>query len=258
MLAAADKKGLKILLALFDSCGIDNTPAARSDKNPKTAVAVMSPELAISRDERRWKEPEQFVNRIMERCADDQRLLAIEVMNEPPLKNGRLAMSRYLFKAAKHRQKSIPLTVGSLPGMQNWGNFMDLDIDILQYHNNYPTHLPAFVNELQMAKEAAAVLQRPLWITEWQRLRPGGSGWDEHTLAKEALYPDFKSLATPVRASGIGNYFWSLMVKPAYLLPQRNVGTINGLFYEDGSVFSLADARVIAGDPGFTARERKQ
>ena len=256
MLQAAEKSGFKILLALFDSCGVDNTAAARKNKDPKTAVAVMSPALAVSRDPKRWQEPTAFVNRIMDLHGDDKRLLAIEVMNEPGLANGRLSMTRHLFKAAKQKQKSVPLSVGSLPGMENWGHFMDLGIDILQFHNNYPTALPSFKRDLKMAKEVAAVLDRPLWITEWQRLRPGGNGWNQKALPKKELYPDFQSLASHVRAAEIGNYFWSLMVKPAYLTPQRNIGTINGLFYEDGSVFSLADARAIANNLTFTAREK--
>ena len=38
------------------------------------------------------------------------------------------------------------------------------------------------------------------------------------------------------------------MIKRAYLPPQRAQGTVNGLFWEDGSVWSLRDARAIAND----------
>jgi hypothetical protein len=109
-----------------------------------------------------------------------------------------------------------------------------------------------------MAKEITEVLGRPVWITEWQRLRPAGNGWNQHKLPQNELFPDFASLAPHVRKAEIGNYFWSLMVKPAYLTPQRNIGTINGLFYEDGSVYSLADARAIADNPNFMANEKKR
>ena len=258
MLDAADKKGLKILLALFDSCGVENTSKAREDRNFHTAVAVKSPSLEISRDKSRWNEPEKFVNRMMERFGSDNRLLAIEVMNEPGFANGRMAMSRFLFKAAKAKQGSIPLTIGSLRGMENWGNFMDLGIDLFEYHDNFPTHANDFNRELKMAKEVAETLGRPLWITEWQRLRPNGNGWNEQKLPETELGPDFASLADIVRGAGIGNYFWSLMLKPAYLVPQRNIGTFNGLFFEDGAVYSLADARAISANPDFKAEERKQ
>lgn len=257
MLDAADKKGIKVLLALFDSCGVENTKKAREDRNPKTAVAVKSPSLAISRDVNRWKEPEQFVNVIMDRFASDKRLLAIEVMNEPGFRDNRIAMSRYLFKAAKRKQGNIPLTIGSLQGMENWGNFMDLGIDLFEYHDNFPTSLRPFKHKLNMAKQVAETLGRPMWITEWQRLRPSGNGWNEQKIPHEELMPNLASLADVVHNAGIGNHFWSLMLKPAYLTPQRNIGTFNGLFFEDGAVYSLADARAVAQNPNYQAEERK-
>lgn len=257
MLGVADKKGIKVLLALFDSCGVENTKAAREDRNPTTAVAVKTPSTAISSNENRWSEPEKMVNQVMDIYGDDKRLLAIELVNEPGFAEHRIAMTRFLFKSAKARQGTIPLTVGSLRGMQNWGNFMDLGIDILQYHDNYPVHLKGFESELNMATQVAGVLGVPLWVTEWERLRPGGSGWDGKASGEE-LGPDYASLAPVVHQSGIGNCFWSLMLKPAYLAPQRRIGGFNGLFHEDGSVYSLADARAISGNPHFNAAEKKE
>jgi hypothetical protein len=35
-------------------------------------------------------------------------------------------------------------------------------------------------------------------------------------------------------------------------------GTINGLFHEDGAVWSLADARAIANDPALELEERPE
>ena len=109
MLDAADKKGLKILLALFDSCGVENTKKASEDRNPKTAVAVKSLSLVISRDRDRWNEPDRFVNVVMERFASDKRKLAFEIINESGFGDNRIAMSRYLFKAAKAKQDSTRL-----------------------------------------------------------------------------------------------------------------------------------------------------
>ncbi len=257
MLEVADKKGIKILLALFDSCGVENTKAARENRDPETAVAVETPPSDISRHEKRWKEPEKMVNRIMDIYRDDKRLIAIELVNEPGFAEHRIAMSRFLFKAAKAKQGRIPLTVGSLKGMQNWGNFMDLGLDILQYHDNYPIHLGGFKDELHMAAQVADLLERPMWITEWERLRPGGSGWNGKA-SQEELGPDYESLAPAIHHSGIGNFFWSLMLKPAYLTPQRRIGGFNGLFQEDGSVYSLADARAISGNPHFQAEENRE
>lgn len=47
------------------------------------------------------------------------------------------------------------------------------------------------------------------------------------------------------------------MLKPAYLASQRLIGTFNGIFYEDGAVYSLEDARAICGNDEFMAIEKK-
>jgi hypothetical protein len=45
------------------------------------------------------------------------------------------------------------------------------------------------------------------------------------------------------------------MIKRAYLPSQRANGTVNGVFWPDGSVWSLADARAIANDPKLDLKE---
>jgi len=50
------------------------------------------------------------------------------------------------------------------------------------------------------------------------------------------------SLAPMVNAYPVATFFCSLMVKPAYLPRQRHIGTVNGLFWPDGSVVSLKNA----------------
>ncbi len=135
---------------------------------------------------------------------------------------------------------------------------MDLGIDLFEYHDNFPTNLGPFKHKLHMAKQVAETLDRPMWITEWQRLRPSGNGWNEAKIPYEELTPDLASLADIVNGAGIGNHFWSLMFKPAYLTPQGNIGTFNGLFHEDGAVYSLVDARAVSEKPNFQAEERKE
>ncbi len=258
MLQAAHTKGLKILLALFDTVGVENTKQAREDLSPDTGVGVRTPATAICIDEKRWKEPAKFVKRIMSLFGNDKRLLAIEIMNEPGFADKRLALCRYLFKIAKDKQGTIPLTVGSLQEVQNWGHFMDLGIDILQVHLNFPTSVEEFNKSLTMSKQAEELLKRPFWITEWQRIRPGGSGLTDVAIPEEVRWPNLSGLAPSIMQSGLGNYFWSLMLKPAYLPHQRSLGTVNGLFHEDGAVYSLADAKSVSHNPTFMAIERKE
>ena len=88
--------------------------------------------------------------------------------------------------------------------------------------------------------------------------RPGGSGWGNDPVAPEEAGPDLASMAPFVLDQVHGTFFWSLMVKAAYLPGQRPKGTYNGLFWEDGAVHSLADARAIAQDDTVEFEERKE
>ena len=88
--------------------------------------------------------------------------------------------------------------------------------------------------------------QKPCWLTEWQRIRRSGPGWNQAEIPEEEKTPQLHSLAAIVESSGLVNFFWCLMVKPAYLPTQRLNGTFNGLFHEDGSVYSKEDYLAIA------------
>ncbi len=151
----------------------------------------------------------------------------------------------------------MPLTLGGADLGQSQA-FIDVGIDILQTHQNFPPSLHAARRAIEnQIIHAQKILKRPVWLTEWQRLRPGGQGWGKKPLRHGEWKPDYASMAPTVRSYSIGNFFWSLMLKPAWLLAQRNKGTLNGVFHEDGAVWSLADARAISGDAHFHATERQ-
>ena len=48
------------------------------------------------------------------------------------------------------------------------------------------------------------------------------------------------------------------MLKPAYLQKQRKRGRMNGVFHEDGAVFSVEDARAVAADLTLELLERRE
>ncbi len=257
LLSHAAGRGIRIMPSLFESCGVESTRAALEDTDPRSAVCVVSPAWSVHRDEAQWAGPRRFVEWFMHRYADDQRLLAIELINEPYLPDRRMEFARAMFQRATGMRGRVPLTVGCSNLEENL-YFLELGIDILQFHGNFPADRAAFRRLLGHAHLAQDILGRPIWLTEWQRLRARASGWDTPWLPPGERASDYASLADIVRESGLGSFFWSLMVKPAYLIHQRRVGTINGLFHEDGAVWSLADARAIANDPGFQAEQRPQ
>jgi len=123
-------------------------------------------------------------------------------------------------------------------------------------HMNFPPTTAALV---EMTKSALALGQKaglPVWLTEWQRVRTSGSGFGKEKISGAERATDYASLASTVRAYPVGSFFWCLMVKRVYLRGQRLNGTVNGLFWPDGSVTSLKDAQAIANDPNLKLKEK--
>ncbi len=251
-----EAQGIKVMPDLFESDGIDPTPTNLADTNPLTASAIKSPSGQIVRDRRLWKRPLEYVEWFMHHFGSDRRLLAIEIDNEPWF-GPRMIFAREMMRHAAARRGSVPLTIGGNSTEQSL-YFLDVGIDILQTHCNFPTTAQVLRQRIhQQIIVPQKMLGKPVWMTEWQRLRPHGSGWGSKPLYGTEWEPDYVSMAPVIKHYGIGNFFWSLMLKPAWLLVQRKKGTLSGVFHEDGAVWSLADARAISGNPHFQATERK-
>lgn len=256
LLTVAYSQGIRIMPSLFECCASPQTRERLLDKNPLTAVAVNSPLEEVVNDASCWKDTELFVKWIMEHYSSDERLLAIEIINEPNTPQ-RFRFARTMVEIAAKLKGSIPITVGSIHAEENL-YYLDLGIDIFQFHDNFPSELKSFSDRIQQSLQVADIVGKPIWITEWQRLRKGRIGWNGEGTDNEEWQPEYVTLANVVRESGIGHFFWSLMVKPAYLIGQRKSGTLNGVFHEDGSVWSLEDARAISGHAAFHAEENKK
>ncbi len=262
LLGAANETGIRILISLFEQCGVPPTPENMWTTEPLKAFAITSPglEIASPAHKARWEKPRAFVEWFMNHYRNDRRLLAIEVMNEPlPAGRNRAAtmpFAKSMFKTAKLMEGSVPLTIGS-DSIQHAEQFIPLGLDAIEFHVNFPRTRAYFEQAIQHAMAVGRKCNLPVWLTEWQRLRPSGAGWGNEKLPLDETRPDYASLAPLVHKYPIGNFFWSLMVKRAYLPPQRYKGTINGLFWPDGSVWSLDDARAIAKDPSLELPESK-
>jgi hypothetical protein len=245
VIALSQQHGIRVMPVLFEDCGTDNTEETRKNKNPHTAICVCSPCRAIQGDPARWVEVHGFVDAFMRRYGNDERLLAIECMNEPNCHSGNVPFTQHIVALAKGYQGSVPLTIGCITLWHNlyFGN----DLDIYQYHDNFPQSAENLRRVIRDAKTVQQLMRKPCWLTEWQRVREAGPGWDTAVIPQEYTVPALATLASTVYAEGVGSFFWSLMVKPAYLMAQRPNGTYNGLFHEDGSVYSLKDYQAIAG-----------
>ncbi len=255
LLQIAHGDGIRILISLFENDGVPPTSENMWSTDPTQAFDIQSPGRDIAAPEHReqWEAPRKFVQWFMNRYGKDDRVLAIEVMNEPNPKT--IDFAKSMFGTAKSMQGTVPLTIGSARISQA-EEFIPMGLDVIEFHDNFP----ASAGDLDKSIQAALALSKktglPAWLTEWQRVRTGGSGFGKNPVLPSELYTDYASLAPTVYAEPVGSFWWCLMAKRAYLPGQRKFGTLNGLFWPDGAVVSLKDARAIAADPKLSLKER--
>lgn len=272
LLDVSTAQGIRIVPSLFEGNGPDPTPEQLNDSHIETSVCVASPSRQIIMDRSSWNGPTEFVRAFMRRYANDKRILAIEPFNEPEnlgiyeknqdrerffrLRSNCMKFNREIVAVANEMRGEIALTVGCGPIALN-GVYEDLGTDVWQFHHNFAKSEDDLQSSLDEARLLQEVMGKPVWISEWQRIR-SQTGWQGEEIPTELLMPNLASSAPLIMASGIGSFFWSLMIKPAYLAGQRKARTLNGVFHEDGSVYSLEDARAVSENPGFDANEKPE
>lgn len=248
---------MRAILGLFESVGQEPTEENLTNTDPWTAPPVQSPSSRVMQNEYRWDDPREYVRWFMERHRDDDRLLAVEVMNEPGWLPDMKRFAGGMFETLGEERGSVPLTVGST-SMANNAEYVDWGCDILQFHYNFPDDTGVYRDLLSEADQLSADLDMPAWLTEWQRVADFGWGGRDTV---DQWQPDYASLAPVIHEYGMGNFFWSLMVKPAYVRYMRKRWVVNGIFHEDGAVWNREDARAIkamSGDAEFEADERRE
>ena len=255
LLSIADKKGIRIMPSLFECCGKEPTPEHLVDRDQFTCDAVRSPGTEITEDRTRWSEPFSFLDWFMDEYKFDSRILAIEVTNEPKNTADQI-LAIALLKRAQSAAGSRPITLGAEVLADNV--LYDSYIDIYQTHENMHESEGEFRHILDRSRIIQEINKKPVWVTEWQQIRPGGWGFGEgQKVDKKWLRPRHFTMAPIFQEYGLGNFVWNLMLRPAYLSVPRSVGTFNGLFHEDGSVYSLKDAQAVANNPELKLKENK-
>ncbi|UPV76518.1 glycoside hydrolase (plasmid) [Halorussus limi] len=256
-LTTADDRGIEVLFGLFESVGKEPTEKNLHDTDPLTAPPVQSPASDVVQNESKWDKPREFVRWFMDRWKDDDRLLAIEAMNEPGWLADMKNFAGGMFETMAKNRGSVPLTVGST-SLANNADYVDWGADLLQFHYNFPSNEDVYHDLLPNAVQLSEDLDMPVYLTEWQRIANYGWGSNETV---EQWQPDYASIAPVIHQHGVGNFFWSLMVKPAYVRYMRKRGIINGLFHEDGAVWNRADAKAIkamSGDAQIDVEQRRE
>jgi hypothetical protein len=202
-LAIADRHGIRPMLVLFDAVW-DPFPHAGPQRQPTPGLHnsgwVQSPGVEIMRDTLRFAELEPYVKGVVGRFANDRRVLAWDLFNEPDNANGgsygafepankgehAFALLRRAFAWARAVNPTQPLTAAPWKG--DWVDpsqttpitaFMLESSDVITFHSYEP--LPT----LQRQVAALRRLGRPVICTEYMA-RPRGSTF-------EAVLPFFKA-----------------------------------------------------------------
>lgn len=263
LLDRAAVRGLSVVPVLFESGGVEPTPERLADGDPRSSPAVRSPSALTIRSgvdgvvgalrrrlagRRRWAGPRTFARWIADRYGDDDRILALELMNEPGGWDARVAFAREMLRAAAEERPAAPLTMGC-KRLANNRAYADPGLDVYQFHYSRPPTADHMVGKLAEAAAFGRADGVPVWLTDWRRARAE---------PPDPLEPHYASLAPTIRESDVdGSFFWSLMLRRAYRPKQRRRGRLDGVFHEDGSVWRRDDAEAIAGAP-VDAPERRE
>ncbi len=241
-LELADAHGIKIMVSLFEGCGQEYTydlvhTWSRVYEGPECGWAVNSPGPAVFNNRSRWEEPKAFVTWFMEHFRDDERLMSIELYNEP-WGNNRAALASYLCEYAVSIQGSVPLIAGTAPAAEfDIKATVRLGMDQLQYHDNFPGSSSDFIKNANGKIEQARLANLPIYCTEVQWI--GGPDKTNYPIYAELA----KTCNTLMENGNWAPFYWTLMVHPCYLSAYRNnYFMYNGLMNENGTVNSLANA----------------
>ncbi|HEX8211518.1 MAG TPA: cellulase family glycosylhydrolase [Longimicrobium sp.] len=213
-LAIADRHGIRTMLVIFDGVW-DPFPRPGRQRAPKPHLHnsgwVQSPGLDILTDTARHDEMEGYVKAVVGRFANDRRVVAWDLFNEPDNTNPSsyyvyepenkaelsLALLRKTFRWARAMNPSQPLTVG--PWRGDWRDpaklspltgFMLANSDVITFHSYDP---PATLRPLVDALERYG---RPILCTEYMA-RPRGS--------------TFAAILPILKEEGVGAYNWGMV-----------------------------------------------
>lgn len=215
LLEIADRHGIRVMLVLFDSCW-DPEPTLGPQRAPKAGVHnsgwVQSPGMPALADTREHRRLEDYVKGVVERFADDPRVLAWDIWNEPDNGPEVALCDPALLKAkadlvvplmtaafgwAREMRPVQPLTSGiwlgdwSAPDLLSPIQRAQTGLsDVISFHN-YGT-AEDFVTRVKWLK----AMGRPLLCTEFMA-RPAGS--------------TFQAILPPAKEHRVGAFCWGLV-----------------------------------------------
>ncbi|MBZ4191031.1 glycosyl hydrolase [Niabella beijingensis] len=191
-LEIADRHKIKILFTIFDSCW-DPFPKAGKQRDPKPFTHnsgwAQSPGQAVLKDSTQYPALEHYVKSIVGKFANDQRIIAWDVWNEPDNMTGSsyqkveipnkvelvLPLLKKTFEWARSANPSQPLTSGVWAG--NWESDSTLKpIERLQLEESDIVSFHCYDDSVTLRKKINELKRynKPLWCTEYMA-RPNKS-----------------------------------------------------------------------------------
>lgn len=176
-LAICDKHHIKAMPTFFDDCsfGASNDPVAGLQPEPLKGWYAWawspSPGHTMVIDERTHPLLEKYVKEVLTRFADDKRVMAWDLYNEPTnsgLGDRSLPLLKSVVKWAREVAISQPITIGVWCGNEGLNRYCIDNSDIVSFHCYAdPTHTR---NTCRTLKAEG----RPVICTEWMN-RPAAS-----------------------------------------------------------------------------------
>ncbi len=168
-LEIADGHGIRPMFVIFDDCWNEN-PQIGKQPDPVPGVHnsgwLQSPGKSVVNNPALWSRLERYVNDVIGSFAEDGRVLAWDLYNEPGNSEQgtkSLPLLEKIFEWAREAAPTQPLTAGIWSGHRPLNEFQLAASDIITFHN--------YGDAKGLARQIAALEEhrRPVICTEWLR-----------------------------------------------------------------------------------------
>jgi len=169
-LAVCDRRGIKVMFALFDDCKFGSISDPKYGKQPEVVPGwyangwTPSPGHGMVREPKTWPRLEKYVKDITASFKDDPRVWVWDLYNEPTnggLGNASLPLVEKVFRWARAAKPSQPLTVGRWNGNAKLNEIVLRESDVVTFHQySNAKNLRAIIDRLKKHG-------RPMICTEW-------------------------------------------------------------------------------------------
>jgi len=169
-LQLCDKRGIKVMFALFDDCVFGPIQDPIFGRQPEVVAGwyangwTPSPGHGLVRDPSQWPRLERYVKDLLGTYANDKRVWVWDLYNEPTnggLGNVSIPLVEKVFGWAREVNPSQPLTLGQWNGNAALNELIFRHSDVITFHDYGPVeHLARHIADLKRHG-------RPIICTEW-------------------------------------------------------------------------------------------